>query len=139
MAQRSDQAGFDGYPHDTSEENQPCGDLQGDARLLEELTRWLSERGQLDGTAMDLWVQGGVVTLRGQVRDAFQKNLAEDRVKVAQDVRELRNELHVGTDEQGQDAAPPAAGRVVDGGDDGIGGEPGPGALREEPASPAET
>ncbi|GAA5534314.1 hypothetical protein Dalu01_02722 [Deinococcus aluminii] len=91
--------------------------------------------------AMDLWVQGGVVTLRGQVRDAFQKNLAEDLVKVAQGVRELRNELHVGTDEQGQDAAPLAAGRLLEGGDDGggIGGEPGPGVLREEPASPAET
>nr|WP_232472399.1 BON domain-containing protein [Deinococcus sp. DB0503] len=136
VTQRSDQAGFDGYPHDTSEENQPCEGLQGDARLREELTRWLAERGQLDGTHIDVHVQDGGVILRGEVRDAFQKDLAEDLVRAAQGVREIRNELRVGPEVPRPVLPANGGSRVVDAGYDGggIGGGPGPGALLDEAA-----
>lgn len=70
---------------------------RSDEKIYDELNDRLTDHPAIDATDMEVFVEEGIVTLKGFVRSRQQKRMAEDLAEFATGVREVRNELRVGT------------------------------------------
>src|SRR5215207_6163643 len=66
-----------------------------DESLAQELHEILTHDPELDATEIEVVVEGGAVTLRGEVGDSDAKLLAEELVETVPGVREVHNQLRV--------------------------------------------
>jgi len=73
----------------------PRGYHRSDDRIREEVSDRLEQHSWLDASELDVEVQEGVVTLRGDVDDRRQKRMAEDIAEQVPGVKDVRNELRV--------------------------------------------
>ena len=75
------------------------GDSPEDARIYSQVVGRLST-SDLPFQSINLDVQDGVVTLRGNVRDENQKNQAQTAVQQVEGVMQVNNELEAGGQQQ---------------------------------------
>jgi len=66
-----------------------------DEALARELEEILTQDPELDATDIEVKVEGGAVTLRGQVASSDARLLAEELVESVTGVREVHNSLKV--------------------------------------------
>jgi len=66
-----------------------------DESLARELHEILTNDPELDATEIEVVVEGGAVTLRGEVGDSHAKLLAEELIDTVPGVREVHNQLRV--------------------------------------------
>lgn len=71
--------------------------LRTDAGVRDAVLEALTTHGGIDATAIDVGVTDGVVTLAGTVDDRRELELAEDIVGCCPGVRDIRNELTIGS------------------------------------------
>lgn len=71
----------------------PKGWARTDGRVREQVCERLMEDRLLDGREVEVAVEGGVVTLRGEVPGASDPQLAEMLTRETPGVREVRNEI----------------------------------------------
>jgi osmotically-inducible protein OsmY len=73
----------------------PKARRRSDESLARELYEILTNDPELDATEIDVVVESGAVTLRGEVGDSHAKLLAEELVETVPGVREVHNQLRV--------------------------------------------
>jgi hypothetical protein len=71
----------------------PRGYKRSDDRICEEVCERLMHLGQVDATGIDVNVEQGEVTLKGTVRDRWQKRMAEDAAEMVWGVKDVNNKL----------------------------------------------
>jgi hypothetical protein len=69
---------------------------RSDERIHDEVCAALERHGHVDASGMDVAVQGGEVTLSGNVPERSMKRLAEDVAAACAGVRDVHNRLRVG-------------------------------------------
>jgi hypothetical protein len=70
---------------------------RSDELIRDEICKKLAMTPEIDATDVDVIVKDGEVTLRGTVDDRFEKRLVEDIIENTFGVRDLLNEVRVGT------------------------------------------
>src|SRR5262249_35572889 len=75
----------------------PRGFQRSDERLRETICEGMTESPQLDASDVDVSVSGGIVTLQGTVPTRYAKRLAEQMADSVGGVRDVHNELRVGS------------------------------------------
>ena len=75
----------------------PSGYHRSDERIREMACEALTEDDRVDATNIEIHVRDGEVTMTGHVDDRQQKRLAEDCVDNVMGVKDVHNELKVGT------------------------------------------
>jgi BON domain-containing protein len=70
---------------------------RSDELIRDEICKRLAFTPEVDATDVDVIVKDGEVTLRGNVDDRFEKRLVEDIIENTFGVRDLLNELRIGT------------------------------------------
>lgn len=73
----------------------PQGYQRKDDRIQDEVCEILSQHGQLDASGIEIEVQNGEVTLRGEVDRKREKNLAEDLAERVSGVKDVHNLLRI--------------------------------------------
>ena len=73
----------------------PRGYVRPNERIREEVCERLSDAGELDASGIEVTVEGGEVTLEGEVPDRASKRLAEDVSDSVRGVRQTHNRLRV--------------------------------------------
>lgn len=79
----------------------PRGYRRSDQRIHEEVCDRLAAHGHIDASEVEVTVEGGEVTLEGQVRDRRTKRLAEAAVDHVVGVVDVHNRLRIGGREAG--------------------------------------
>jgi BON domain-containing protein len=91
---------------DRDEETSPSGGFRGQGprgyersneRIYEDVCEWLTEDDEVDASDIEVEVENGIVILRGTVGDRGQKRRAEDIAERASGVRDVRNQLEIGS------------------------------------------
>jgi hypothetical protein len=67
-----------------------------DDRITEDVVRTLTDHPDVDASDITVRVEGGVVTLTGDVHDRYQRRVAEDAIAEVWGVQDVRNDLRVG-------------------------------------------
>ena len=78
----------------------PRGYQRPDDRIREDVCDRLSDDPWVDASDIEITVRGGEVTLSGNVRDRSDKRRVEDVIENVSGVREVHNNLHVGTNRE---------------------------------------
>lgn len=73
----------------------PKGYKRSDDRIHDEVCERLTHHPLIDASTMDVHVEGGEVTLSGEVTDRRMKHMAEDVADQVSGVREIHNQLRV--------------------------------------------
>ena len=68
---------------------------RSDERIKEEVCERLTRHGRIDASGVEIDVQDGEVTLKGEVQNREMKRLAEDTADSVSGVRQVNNEIHV--------------------------------------------
>jgi hypothetical protein len=68
---------------------------RADERIRDDVCELFTRNGQLDASGLEIDVQDGEVTLRGEVRRRQEKRLAEDMASFVSGVRDVNNQIHV--------------------------------------------
>lgn len=76
----------------------PQGYRRSDERIREDICDLLTERGDVDPSAVQVRVQNCEVTLEGAVPDRRMKRVAEDIAEATRGVRDVHNRLRVASD-----------------------------------------
>lgn len=76
----------------------PQGYQRSDERIREDICDLLTERGDVDASAVQVRVDNREVTLEGSVPDRRMKRIAEDVADAARGVRDVHNRLRVESD-----------------------------------------
>ncbi len=71
--------------------------MNTDQSLRDEIIRVMKEHPKLDTTHMDVVIHDGIVTLKGKADTEEEKELAADLARSIPGVKDLKNELHIGT------------------------------------------
>ena len=71
----------------------PRGWHRSDARIRDEVCRWMTEDPRLDAREIDVHVHDGDVTLEGRVEDRVARRLAEDIAAAVPGVRDVFSRL----------------------------------------------
>lgn len=80
----------------------PKGYQRSDERIREDVSDRLMEHPELDASGLEVVVQAGVVTLKGDVDSRWAKRLAEDIAEEVGGVRDVMNHLSVSSGDGGQ-------------------------------------
>jgi osmotically-inducible protein OsmY len=75
----------------------PKGYQRSDSRINDDVCDRLCDSAEVDATDIEVQVANGEVTLTGRVSDRSQKRRAEDLIEQVSGVREVHNNLRVGT------------------------------------------
>lgn len=75
----------------------PKGYQRSDDRIREDVSDRFTEHGDLDASGIEVDVRQGVVTLSGSVEGRWDKRLAEDIAERVPGVRDVMNQLRVGS------------------------------------------
>jgi hypothetical protein len=75
----------------------PKGYRRSDGRVLEDVSQALEEDPRIDASNIEVSCDGGEVVLKGSVPDRRTKRLAEDCVEGMPGVKDVRNELRIGS------------------------------------------
>lgn len=78
----------------------PKGYKRSDRRVREDVCDMLTMAGQIDATDVDVEVHYGEVTLKGSVRDRYEKRFAEDIAFSVIGVTDVQNQLRVAGERQ---------------------------------------
>jgi hypothetical protein len=78
----------------------PKGYQRSDERIQEDVNEALAQDSNLDAGEIEVKVNGGVVTLSGNVSDRQYKRMAEDLAERCSGVKDVRNEIRVGRDSE---------------------------------------
>jgi osmotically-inducible protein OsmY len=81
----------------------PAGYQRSDDRIRELVCEALTDHDHIDATRIEISVKNGEVTLTGTVEDRRQKRLAEDIVEDLGFVKDVLNQLRVGSADKRQD------------------------------------
>ena len=73
----------------------PAGYTRSDARIEEDLCDRLTDRGDIDASHIRIRVEGGEVTLEGDVHDRRTKRAAEDVAETVSGVHQVHNQLRI--------------------------------------------
>lgn len=73
----------------------PRGYQRSDERIREDVSQRLYDHEWMDASELEVQVNGGVVTLSGEVDDRFQKRMAEDIAERVTGVKDVHNQLRV--------------------------------------------
>lgn len=73
----------------------PRGYQRSDDRICEDICDRLAQHGQIDASDVDVDVNNGEVTLKGNVDNRRMKRMAEDVAETVSGVRDVHNQLHV--------------------------------------------
>jgi hypothetical protein len=76
---------------------------RSDELIRDEICKRLALTPEIDATDVEVIVRDGEVTLRGNVDDRFEKRMVEDIIECTFGVRDLLNEIRVGTRQTDQD------------------------------------
>jgi osmotically-inducible protein OsmY len=92
----------------------PRGYQRSDDRIREDVCDRLSDDPWVDASEVEVTVRAGEVTLAGNVRDRSDKRRVEDVIENVSGVREVHNNLRVGTNrDQGTTVAGPTTGTTT--------------------------
>lgn len=80
----------------------PKGYRRSDERILEDVNQALYDCGALDASEIEVACQGGEIVLKGTVEDRRAKRIAEAIAEEQSGVRDVRNEIRIGSQPQPQ-------------------------------------
>ncbi len=78
----------------------PAGYQRSDERIREAVCEALTDDDRVDASGIDVQVKGGEVTLTGTVPERHMKRCAEDVVEGISGIKDVQNQLRVGTAEK---------------------------------------
>ena len=82
----------------------PSGYTRSDERIREDVCDRLTDDPHVDASAIEVAVEGGLVTLQGQVSDRQMKHRAEDCAEHISGVKDVENRLRVAREAWGREA-----------------------------------
>ena len=80
----------------------PSNYTRSDERIREDLNERLTEADDLDASGLSVEVSNGIATLTGTVEQRWMKHRAEDIVEACTGVRDVNNQIQVGSQWQGK-------------------------------------